>query len=315
MYKSAVTLDDLMRDVVTLLDSDGQPVQTSRGRCCEVTGVLLELTNPRARLSSTETRGKLFSALGEFCWYIAASNDVAFVSHYIPEYSRITKGCTRPDAYGPRFFGPDINQIENVIQLLRQKPTSRKGTIQILRASDLSEHLRDNQTEMPCTSTIQFFLRDNKVTAMTTMRSNDAFKGIVHDVFAFTMLQEILARSLGVEPGTYKHVVGSLHLYDTDKEKLRRFCDEGWQGTSAMPEMPPGDPWPQIRMFIDAEAEIRTTKNLSEESSDNLDPYWRDLSLLLLAYTNKSDASTIRKIRGRVNGIYEPYLNGLLARI
>jgi thymidylate synthase len=36
---------------------------------------------------------------------------------------------------------------------------------------------------------------------VTTMRSNDAYLGLPHDVFCFTMLQEIIARSLGREIG------------------------------------------------------------------------------------------------------------------
>ena len=65
---------------------------SSKGDHREVTGVLLELTNPRARLSRTETRGKLFSALGELCWYLAGSNDVDFISYYIPFYKTLSEG-------------------------------------------------------------------------------------------------------------------------------------------------------------------------------------------------------------------------------
>ena len=59
------------------------------------------------------------------------------------------------------------------------------------------------------------------------MRSNDAFKGLPHDVFCFTMLQEIFARTLGVHVGVYKHAVGSLHLYDKDRQKANQYLKEG----------------------------------------------------------------------------------------
>ena len=54
-------------------------------------------------------------------------------------------------------------------------------------------------------------------------------RGPDHDVFAFTMLQEIMARSLGVEVGTYKHAVGSLHLYEDDRQKAQQFDSRGLQ--------------------------------------------------------------------------------------
>jgi thymidylate synthase len=67
-------------------------VEAPRGRNKELTCALLKLTNPRARLSHTETKGKLFSALGELAWYLAASNDAGFITYYIPRYKRETEG-------------------------------------------------------------------------------------------------------------------------------------------------------------------------------------------------------------------------------
>ena len=81
------------------------------------------------------------------------------------------------------------------------------------------------------------------------MRSNDVIKGLPHDIFCFTMLQEMVARMISVDLGIYKHCVGSLHLYDTDKSKAKSFMREGWQSTkSAMPPMPDGDPRPANRV-------------------------------------------------------------------
>ena len=60
------------------------------------------------------------------------------------------------------------------------------------------------------------------------MRLNDALVGLPHDVFCFTMLQEIVARSLSVELGGYKHAVGSLHLYKTHVDAAHQFLEEGW---------------------------------------------------------------------------------------
>ena len=53
------------------------------------------------------------------------------------------------------------------------------------------------------------------------MRSNDAYIGLAHDVFAFTFMQEIVARDVGLDLGTYTHSVGSLHLYDQDERRAR----------------------------------------------------------------------------------------------
>ena len=53
-YLSGKTLDDLMRAVIVEIREHGDQIRPSKGDAKEVTGVLLELTNPRARLSLTE---------------------------------------------------------------------------------------------------------------------------------------------------------------------------------------------------------------------------------------------------------------------
>ena len=205
------TIDDVMRGVLIRLLDLPPDVQATRGRFSEVVGVMLRLENPKARLSLTETRGKPFSALGELLWYLSRSNDLAFIEFYLKQYREESDdGQTVYSGYGPRLFNmrDAHNQIANIIALLKAKPSSRRAVIQIFDSADIAA----DHKEVPCTCTLQFLLRHDRLHMFTSMRSNDAFLGLPHDVFALTMIQEILARSLSVEPGTYSHAVGSLHL-------------------------------------------------------------------------------------------------------
>ncbi len=70
-YFPAKTLDDVMRSVIEAILEHGDRINSTKGENTELTGVLLAITDPRARLSRTETRGKPFSCLGELCWYLA----------------------------------------------------------------------------------------------------------------------------------------------------------------------------------------------------------------------------------------------------
>ena len=98
----------------------------------------------------------------------------------------------------------------------------------MIQIFDFDDIARDRK-EIPCTTTFQFMVRDNRVHMLTTMRSNDAYIGLPHDVFCFSMLQEIIACSLGSDLGTYRHFVGSMHLYDRDLSKAEEFVSEGLQ--------------------------------------------------------------------------------------
>ncbi len=146
---------------------------------------------------------------------------------------------------------------------------------------------------------------------LASMRSNDAYFGLPHDVFAFTMLQEIIARSLSVEPGTYTHVVGSLHLYEEKREDAQKYLDEGWQSTKeAMPPMPLGAPWPSIEAILKAEAQIRGSVDW-HVSAVGLDPYWTDLIHLLRVHERfkNKDHPAIREILNEVScPVYKHYI-------
>src|SRR5216684_3838299 len=207
------TLDDLLRDVFQRLMQSPVHVQSSKGRNRELAGALLEIRKPTARLSRTESKGTVFSCLGETLWYLARSNRLDFIEYYLPTYKEFSDdGRTVYGAYGPRLFRMrgKVDQIDSVIRLLKRKPRTRQAVIQLFNAEDiLSPH-----EDIPCTCTLQFLIRADRLHMLTHMRSNDAFLGLPHDVFAFTFLQEIIARSVGVELGLYKHAVGSLHLYD-----------------------------------------------------------------------------------------------------
>src|SRR4051794_30649924 len=68
------SLDDLLRAAIEAVLESGEAVLPTKGPNRELRGVTLQLTNPRARLSRSESRGKVFSALGELLWYLSGSN-------------------------------------------------------------------------------------------------------------------------------------------------------------------------------------------------------------------------------------------------
>ncbi len=304
MYYEAETLDDLMRLVFEQLLKSQARIKASREHpFTELFGVLLRLSNPRARLSRTETKGKVFSALGELLWYLSGNNKAAFMDYYVPNdiYAKEAEegGDVVRSGYGERMNNFDgINQIANIISLLRARPTSRRAVIQLFDASDLAHSYKS----IPCTCTIQFLIREERLNLFVNMRSNDAFLGLPHDIFAFTMLQEIVARSIGVELGEYRHTAGSLHLYEKDDAAARRFLSEDWQEKMPMPEMPRIDPWPAIRHVQLIEQSLREgTANLPDLT--DLDPYWQDLCRLLYAHRLSKDGNVdaMRRVRSSMS--------------
>jgi thymidylate synthase len=237
--------------------------------------------------------------LGELCWYLSKKRDLSFIEYYIGRYAEFAEGEIVHGGYGPRLFdcrGHD--QVQNVISLLRSKPASRQAVIQIFEAEDIAQQHKD----IPCTCTLQYLIRNEALFAITYMRSNDAYMGLPHDVFCFTFLQELIASELKIDLGTYKHMVGSLHLYEENADSARKFLDEGWQSTIMMPPMPRDDPLAQMRRVLQAEAVIRTHGEVPEDLLDGVEPYWADLVRLLAIFraTKDRDRERIKAIRGRM---------------
>jgi thymidylate synthase len=302
------TLDDLLRKVFPAVARKGSYVKASKGWNRELSAVVLKLQNPRARLSRTETKGTVFSCLGETLWYLAGSNDLNFIKYYISAYGKFAEvDGTIHGAYGPRLFGMrgGVNQVANVIELLRRKPSSRQAVIQLFNAEDLLKDYND----IPCTCTLQYLIRKNALHTIVHMRSNDAFLGLPHDVFAFTFIQELIARTLGLRLGTYTHMAGSLHIYDTDRKKVGNYLKEAYQARILMPRMPVGDPWKNLRKLIEVESKIRQGANVKIDRYA-VPNYWRDLMRLLQVFALNKQRRSTRTIKSKMaSNVYDTYID------
>jgi thymidylate synthase len=168
-FFSAGTIDDLMQDAMSEILNHGTATRNIKGNTTELSGVLLELTNPRARLSRSEARGKVYGCLGEFCWYMSGTGDPEFIKYYLKKYDKCIENGTIHGAYGPRLFNwKGGNQFENVITLLsnKKRQDTRKAVLQLFDSTDLYKKHED----IPCTCTFQFFVRDGKLLMNTSMR-------------------------------------------------------------------------------------------------------------------------------------------------
>lgn len=110
-------------------------------------------------------------------------------------------------------YGPRIRpQLGNVVRRLREDPHTRRAVITIW------DPMRDGNIEgmsnYPCTTELQFMIRDGALNLHTTMRANDVWHGLAYDGFVFNQLQRTVARMLGVPVGVYFHHATSLHVYE-----------------------------------------------------------------------------------------------------
>lgn len=181
-------------------------------------------------------------ACAELLWYLSGERSVEMMCAYAPSYKRFANPQTEQGhamgAYGhrwtsnPGFANQAVEVVENLdgvtmesqldaaAILMEKRPETRQAVVTMWDSSDIGEAIVGQANDIPCTIALQFLPRRGKLHAHCYMRSNDAWLGFPYDVFCFTTIQRIMARRLGLQPGSYCHSVGSMHVYEKDRKKL-----------------------------------------------------------------------------------------------
>ena len=191
---------------------DGLAVSPRGSATTEVLGAHLCLTDPRRRLVDLPTARVINPAfaVAETLWILSGSDD-PWIFRYNRALSRYADDGRLQGAYGPRIrrWRGLVDQLDQVRDLLTRDPDSRQAVIQLFDPERDTRGHRD----VPCTLNYRFFRRSGRLHMHTTMRSQDLWLGFPYDIFAATVLQELLTNWLDVELGEYHHYVDSLHLY------------------------------------------------------------------------------------------------------
>lgn len=184
----------------------------------------LVLRDPQDRLIfDPGRRMNIGFAIADWLQIMIGDDTIEFLEHFVSGITEFADPKNKEKvggAYGPRLKQPEFSQIEDVINRLKADPFSRQAVISIY---DGAVDLQAKAHVVPCTLSLQFLIRDDKLHAIASMRSNDVVWGLTYDIFNFTMIQEYIAAKLGLSMGDYRHHAGSLHLYvERDKKLIKR---------------------------------------------------------------------------------------------
>lgn len=255
----------------------------------------LTLENPIERVTYLSSRKtNIVFNFAEVLWYLSGSNDLDFISYYnkkMPSYSMNKKTLTGT-AYEYKIFefgNAKLNQWNRIKNLLTQEDIdSKRAFIQIFDASEL--FVLEN-IDVSCTIGLQFFVREGELYMSSVMRANDAFRGMISDLFSFTFMQELMARELRVEVGEYFHNAGSIHIYDSDHEWAKTVLEEAENYHDIpefeFPKMPEGNNWPSIETVLKYEELLRKDQiSMTKNDIEMLDlpDYWKQILFLFSIY-------------------------------
>ena len=166
----------------------------------------------------------LKSIIYELLWFLRGDTNV----HYLQEHGvRIwnewadENGDLGP-VYGhqwrswPDYNGGTLDQIQNVLDLIRNHPDSRRMIVSAWNPAEVEQ-----MALPPCHCLFQFYVADGKLSLQLYQRSADTFLGVPFNIASYALLLQMMAQVSGLEPGEFIHTTGDTHLYLNHLDQAR----------------------------------------------------------------------------------------------
>ena len=108
----------------------------------------------------------------------------------------------------PDHCGGTIDQIQNVIDLIKHHPDSRRMLVTAWNPADIGE-----MALPPCHCLFQFYVADGRLSLQLYQRSADTFLGVPFNIASYALLLQMMAQVTGLKAGDFIHTTGDTHLY------------------------------------------------------------------------------------------------------
>ena len=111
--------------------------------------------------------------------------------------------------------GDTIDQLSNVIDLLKTHPDSRRMIVSAWNPEDVP-----SMALPPCHTMFQFYVADGKLSCQLYQRSADIFLGVPFNIASYALLTCLIAKEVGLEPGDFVHTLGDAHIYSNHIDQI-----------------------------------------------------------------------------------------------
>jgi thymidylate synthase len=131
-----------------------------------------------------------------------------------PIYGKQWRSWVCPD-------GSTIDQIEDLISMIKTKPNSRRLIVSGWNPADLpdesvsiEQNIKNGKAALPpCHTLFQFYVAKGKLSCQLYQRSADYFLGVPFNIASYSLLTHMIAQQCDLEVGEFVHTFGDTHLY------------------------------------------------------------------------------------------------------
>ncbi len=121
----------------------------------------------------------------------------------------------------PAHDGSTIDQLGEVIAMIRKQPNSRRLIVTAWNPADVAR-----MALPPCHCLFQFHVAGERLSCQLYQRSADVFLGVPFNIASYALLTHMVAHVSGLKAGEFVHTLGDAHVYlnhlDQAREQLKR---------------------------------------------------------------------------------------------
>jgi thymidylate synthase len=164
----------------------------------------------------TTKKVHLKSIVHELLWFLAGDTNVKYLQEHGvriwdewadengdlgPVYGQQWRSWPAPD-------GAAIDQIANVVGMIRKNPDSRRLIVSAWNPAQV-----DRMALPPCHCLFQFYVAEGRLSCQLYQRSADIFLGVPFNIASYALLTMMVAQVTGLKAGDFIHTFGDAHLY------------------------------------------------------------------------------------------------------
>jgi len=102
----------------------------------------------------------------------------------------------------------EVDQIQYVIDEIKRNPSSRRLVVTAWEPGNAT-----TSKLPPCHYSFVFNVSNGKLNCHLTQRSGDIALGIPFNLAAYSLLTQVIAQQVGLEPGEFAHTIIDAHIY------------------------------------------------------------------------------------------------------
>jgi thymidylate synthase len=179
----------------------------------------------------------LKSIIHELLWFLKGETNLGFLhEHQVniwnewaddngdlgPVYGHQWRSWPTPD-------GLHIDQIQQVIEQLKNTPNSRRIIVSAWNVADLPDEnispqqnvARGKMALAPCHAFFQFYVANGKLSCQLYQRSCDTFLGLPFNIASYALLTHMVAQQSDLDVGDLVWTGGDVHLYLNHQEQAK----------------------------------------------------------------------------------------------